>query len=335
MLAIEAVPASASAAVRTVTIGDPQDMGESTFDPNYCQRADLASVTVAYNDAAGTVSASFTFYNDLTNYCGDRVDSGLTLSTNGGVTPAPNGGIDVGSLKQYDGSRRLYANMYIEGILGSVDGAASLSADEHTISATFSNPGLASRDWRYVDGKYEVDPYQGAWFDGYAPVPVVIPPYDPANPDAPGDGGDASGSDSATPPTPAVPVGAGDALAAPKHYVVCGTGPDITWKIEPRRCLFAPEDNAAHARTAPVKRIRWRRWGGPRAYGRGVFYYNSNYRAPIRLRLYRRIHDDPNDDSVFVYTRLEGTIGRGCGDGPNGRVCDPPGSRHRFRMRVR
>src|SRR4051794_1731981 len=83
-LSIAAVPATATAAVRTVTIGDPQDMGQSTFDPNYCQAADLASATVSYNDAAGTVSASFTFYTDIAHYCGDRVDTGVTLSTNGG-----------------------------------------------------------------------------------------------------------------------------------------------------------------------------------------------------------------------------------------------------------
>src|SRR4051794_4024231 len=200
-----AVPASAQAAVRTVTIGDPQDMGQATFDPNYCQAADLASVSVGYDEAAGTVSASWTFYTDIAHYCGDRVDTSVQLTTNGGAAPAPQGWINAGSLAQQGGSRSLYANMSVGGILGSLTGAVSLSPDGHTISATFANPGLASRDWRYVDGETAIsDTYQGAWFDGYAPAPTVIPVYNPASPGNTGvnTGAPADGNTSSAPSTP-------------------------------------------------------------------------------------------------------------------------------------
>jgi hypothetical protein len=64
--------------------------------------------------------------------------------------------------------------------------------------------------------------------------------------------------------------------SAADHYIGCNDN----YEIEPRECFFVPHENATHAESLPVKNMRWRSWGGARAFGRGVYYYNSNYRAP-------------------------------------------------------
>jgi hypothetical protein len=119
--------------------------------------------------------------------------------------------------------------------------------------------------------------------------------------------------------------------ATPKYYVACQW--HETWLvIKPHRCFFEPYENASHAEQAPIKNIHWRSWGGRHAVGRGMYFYNSGYHAPVRFRLYRPVRDYEGD---FIYTRLRGVIGRGCTAPIDGkRWCDPVGRQHHFRMRV-
>jgi hypothetical protein len=81
-------------------------------------------------------------------------------------------------------------------------------------------------------------------------------------------------------------------------------------RVKPRRCFFNGDE--AHARQVPLRKMRWRSWGGRTACGRGEFFYNMGYRAPARFCLYQPVD---NDGGVYVYTRIRGVIGRGCAPG--------------------
>jgi hypothetical protein len=81
-------------------------------------------------------------------------------------------------------------------------------------------------------------------------------------------------------------------------------------RVKPRRCFFNGDE--AHARQVPLRKMRWRSWGGRTACGRGEFFYNMGYRAPARFCLYRPV--DSYGDG-YVYTRIRGVVGRGCAPG--------------------
>ena len=125
-----------------------------------------------------------------------------------------------------------------------------------------------------------------------------------------------------------VPSAAQADTATPKYYVSCGTW----YMTEPHRCDFAKVEQAAHHQMTPIMKMRWRSWGGATAHARGTFFYNSGYRAPARITLYRPIQDDEGD---FIYTRIKGVLGRGCTAVIDGkRWCDPVGHKNRFRSRL-
>lgn len=81
-------------------------------------------------------------------------------------------------------------------------------------------------------------------------------------------------------------------------------------RVKPRRCAFNGDE--VHARQVPVRKMRWRSWGGRTACGRGEFVANQGYRAPARFCLYRPVD---NYRGVYVYTRIRGVVGRGCAPG--------------------
>ena len=55
-------------------------------------------------------------------------------------------------------------------------------------------------------------------------------------------------------------------------------------------------------------------------------------RKAVRITLYRPVRDDEGD---FIYTRIKGTIGRGCEAFYDGhRWCDPVGHKHHFHSKV-
>lgn len=60
--------------------------------------------------------------------------------------------------------------------------------------------------------------------------------------------------------------------------------------------------------------------------GRGTYFYNSGYHAPVRFRLYRpRLWEE----GVYAYTRIRGVLYPGCTAVIDGqRYCDPPSRRH-------
>lgn len=92
-------------------------------------------------------------------------------------------------------------------------------------------------------------------------------------------------------------------------------------RVKPRRCFFNGDE--AHARQVPLRKMRWRSWGGRTACGRGEFFYNMGYRAPARFCLYRPV--DKLRGGYF-YTRIRGVVGRGSAPGYGCRL----GKRTRF-----
>jgi hypothetical protein len=117
----------------------------------------------------------------------------------------------------------------------------------------------------------------------------------------------------------------------PQHYVACEWN-EYWLVIKPHRCFFEPYEGAAHYQQVPIKNIHWRSWGGREAVGRGTYFYNSGYHAPVRFRLYRPVRDHEGD---YIYTRIRGVIGRGCTAPIDGRRwCDLPGRQQHFRSRI-
>jgi hypothetical protein len=57
-----------------------------------------------------------------------------------------------------------------------------------------------------------------------------------------------------------------------------------------------------------IRRIRWRGWGGSTTYGRGTLIANMGFRAPVRLKLYRReLFGVAPEFGFYVYRRARGT----------------------------
>ena len=160
-------PATASAAVRTVTINDGLDMQDTspTFTPAPVVR-ELLSATVSYDDAAGTISASVTF-NDATlrnmgvslgKTCADGEDPTVALGTE----------ID----EQTGGT---LVRLTRAGFRDSLTAPLQVSADGVTISASFTDPNLRGLDLRCVSGGANapdiggVDTFFG-YFPGFEPL---------------------------------------------------------------------------------------------------------------------------------------------------------------------
>jgi hypothetical protein len=100
------------------------------------------------------------------------------------------------------------------------------------------------------------------------------------------------------------------ALAAPaqaearRDGVFCARpdGSGLRYKIKPRNCILASGPHSYQQ--APIRKIRWRSWGGASAYGRGTLIGNMRFRAPVRFKLYRPRY---YEFGFYVYTRARGT----------------------------
>jgi hypothetical protein len=122
-------------------------------------------------------------------------------------------------------------------------------------------------------------------------------------------------------------AGIPEELAAAAHERALGRA---EWRVG--GSFFEPYEGAAHYQQVPIKNIHWRSWGGREAVGRGTYFYNSGYHAPVRFRLYRPVRDHEGD---YIYTRIRGVIGRGCTAPIDGRRwCDLPGRQQHFRSRI-
>lgn len=189
-LAALAAPAGASAATRAGTIQDPQGDASALNGP----ALDLRSFAVTYDDVAGTLRMTWTYYDDVRP----------SLSAEGGPGGAGTAANPVAAGVQHDyaavqwSSRRdesgawsIPATLQLYGTSGSLTGNGSLSSDGRSVTTEFTNPALAGRDWRRSFGSnYNGDTYETFWFDGFEPAPPTPPPpvYSPPPSGAPDPG---------------------------------------------------------------------------------------------------------------------------------------------------
>ena len=205
MLVIAAVPASASAAVRTGTIQDAKDVPtKDALGNNSCGEysegawPDIAALTVAF-DEAGSIRATWTFYEGLYAFQARCPNNSVRIDT--GIQGLY---FSLGGLDSTTTSAGVYATYYSwQGWTAtlsyggaSVPASVSMSSDGQTLTVEAANPALGNRDYRKVliYGTGPADHFDAAeqlqvgwspgfWFNGYKPVTTNPPPtYDPANP---------------------------------------------------------------------------------------------------------------------------------------------------------
>src|ERR1700750_2640811 len=90
--------------------------------------------------------------------------------------------------------------------------------------------------------------------------------------------------------------------ASADNYAPCrsaATG-GVHSRYKPRHCTLGGE---AHYQQAPLIKLRWRRWSGGFAIGRGRFIYNMGFNRPVWVKLYRREWWD-EDSYVFRRARI-------------------------------
>ena len=147
-LAVAAVPASASAAVRTGSVQDPQGDASALSGPVL----DLKSVAVRYDDAAGTLRVTWTYYNDVRTELGG-------LGAKGGVFQADRPiALNVAVHRVTAAGRwQLWDRLGVDSALStcrwpSCRAPATVSPDGRVVTAEFSHTMLAGHDLQYSWG---------------------------------------------------------------------------------------------------------------------------------------------------------------------------------------
>ena len=180
-VALAAVPASASAAIRTLTVQDPQGDASALSGPVL----DLKSAAVRYDDAAGTLRIVWTYYDDVRG----KEFAGGMLSLFAPLRPSvPADSVSVNwmaSTRYVDSgsSWEASAGLNLYGSSGSLPGTVTVSEDGRVVTAEFSHTMLAGHDLQYSWGGFVMsgdafgDMTRKFWFDGYSePNPPVPPP---------------------------------------------------------------------------------------------------------------------------------------------------------------
>jgi hypothetical protein len=171
-LVIAAIPASAGAAVRTGSVQDPQG-DVSAFGG--VRTRDIKSVSVTYDDSAGSLRLVWEYYDDQHDPGGGAAASGAYNQIEiTGPTGMSTEAVDVFWSMGWSPNQ---AQLNLVGVSGSLMAPATLSPDGRSVSMEFSDPALIGHDWRQalatsgIDG----DGFGGFWFDGYAPPPPPVP----------------------------------------------------------------------------------------------------------------------------------------------------------------
>ena len=201
-LAIAAVPASASAAVRTVSVQDPQGDASALSGPVL----DLKSVAVRYDDAAGTLRVTWGYYNDVRSGRPDPAGGAFRLDA-----PRAQRAADCGECRLV--VAQLVASVVVVGVdgltligaSGSLPGTVTVSEDGRVVTAEFTHAMLAGHDWQYTGAAQSMAMGRDE-FDAVLvrrlqqPQPPIQPPVGPgdAGSDAPRGGGATSGDQGMT-----------------------------------------------------------------------------------------------------------------------------------------
>jgi hypothetical protein len=189
-LAVAAVPGSASAAVRTGSAQDPQGDASALGGP----LLDLRSVAVRYDDAAGTIRVTWTYWNDVrVGYDPSARPEGWTQLSDA----PPIGQVFDQAMVQWwgdkadDGSWTIGTALSLTKANGSLSGTGTISDDGRALTAEFTRSQLAGHDWQRIQMTNSGGDESGEfWFDGYSdpdPEPAlgsIIPaPPGPPVPD--------------------------------------------------------------------------------------------------------------------------------------------------------
>ena len=73
-------------------------------------------------------------------------------------------------------------------------------------------------------------------------------------------------------------------------------------RVKPRHCTL--KSGPYSYQQAPIRKIRWRSWGGASAYGRGTLIGNMGFRAPVQFQALSLALLRFGDR---IYTRARGT----------------------------
>src|SRR3954447_15945041 len=174
MLAIVAVPASASAAVRTVTINDGLDMQDRS--PGFTAAPvvqEPVSASISYDDTAGAITASVTFNNTTMRWMSLSLRSECSDERESADDPGPEALVTLEGTTDEQTDQDV-VELSRPGWRGSLRVPLQVSADGTTVSASFSDPNLRGLDARCVTGGNitdtgQLDPYEG-FFAGLEPV---------------------------------------------------------------------------------------------------------------------------------------------------------------------
>ena len=152
-----ATPASASAAMRTGSVQDPQGDAVALSGP----ALDIRSVAANYDDTAGTLHAVMSYYTEVADSTNDYVNVSMPVVPNQ---------FDYASMQWGYYGGVIAAHLALYGSAGSLNGLVSLSADKMTVTMDFGNVALAGHDWQRVFGSTgsTSDTFDTFWFDGYS-----------------------------------------------------------------------------------------------------------------------------------------------------------------------
>ena len=178
-----AVPASASAAVRTGSVQDAQGDASGLSGPVL----DIESAAVHYDDAAGTVRVTWTYYGDVR--VNDYVDGGLWMDGPlASSTPSARAGWSH-MPDSSGGPWTITTSLVLSYTAGTLSGTGTVSADGRVVTAEFTHAQLVGRDWQIGDGSVSNgDTVARFFFDGYsAPSTPQYPILNPPTPTDPGE----------------------------------------------------------------------------------------------------------------------------------------------------
>jgi hypothetical protein len=261
LAAVAAVPASASAAVRTLSIEDPQGDTSALSGPVL----DLKGLTARYDDGVGTLRVVWSYYNDVradeSAYAGGMSSASSPLRPS---VPSDYVSVNWSGGPQWDNassSMRWSTSAYLNlgGASGPLQGTVTVSQDGRVVTAEFSHTMLAGHDWQYTwGGSVQYGDAFGEmtnkfWFDGYSdPNPPI---YLPApGPTPPGHGGTGNPNHGAGDANQGMTVNGG---------ALYTNDPDVTLSVVApswANALRVSNDGGFRgAKTFPVKNtIRWR-----------------------------------------------------------------------------
>jgi hypothetical protein len=212
-LAIAAVPASASAAVRTGSVQDPQGDTSAIAGPVL----DIKSVVVRYDDAAGTLRVTWTYYNDVrAQYDYLNWPRGHFSASRSDLGPSDYASVEW--MLASSGPLELRTSLLVSGSSGSLQGTGTMSEDGRVVTAEFSTPALVARDFQRGNGMFtDGDGVDEFWFDGYS-APVRPPAPGATAPQGPG----------TTPPSGAAPGTQGMTINDGAQYT---NDPNVTLSV--------------------------------------------------------------------------------------------------------